>query len=102
MFITASKDNYSKLFDTESMQTLKEFKTERPVNSASVSPIRDQVVLGGGQEAMEVTTTSSRVGKFDARFFHDLRRRNWSCERTFWSDQQLGISSRWEELQQRW
>lgn len=29
-----------------------------------------QVVVGGGQEAMEVTTTSTRVGKFDARFFH--------------------------------
>jgi len=70
MFITASKDNYARLFDTESMQMLKEYKTERPVNSASVSPIRDQVVLGGGQEAMEVTTTSAKVGKFDARFFH--------------------------------
>ena len=29
-----------------------------------------QVVLGGGQEAMEVTTTSTRIGKFDARFYH--------------------------------
>lgn len=29
-----------------------------------------QVVLGGGQEAMDVTTTSTRVGKFNARFFH--------------------------------
>lgn len=28
-----------------------------------------QVVLGGGQEAMDVTTTSTR-GKFDARFYH--------------------------------
>ena len=43
MFITASRDNYSRLFDTETMQTLKEYKTERPVNSASMSPIRDQV-----------------------------------------------------------
>jgi len=70
MFITASKDNLSKLCDLDSMQVLKTYKTDRPVNSAAISPIRDQVVLGGGQEAMEVTTTSSRVGKFDARFFH--------------------------------
>lgn len=27
------------------------------------------MVLGGGQEAMEVTTTSTKIGKFDARFF---------------------------------
>lgn len=70
MFITASKDTSSKLFDSESLEVLKTYKTERPVNSASISPIRDHVVLGGGQEAMDVTTTSSRVGKFDARFFH--------------------------------
>jgi len=28
------------------------------------------VVLGGGQDAMDVTTTSARQGKFDSRFFH--------------------------------
>jgi len=70
MFITASTDNLSKLFDMESMQVLKCYKTDRPVNSASISPIKHQVVLGGGQEAMKVTTTSTRTGKFDARFFH--------------------------------
>ena len=30
------------------------------------------MVLGGGQEAMDVTTTSTRIGKFDARFFHTV------------------------------
>jgi len=72
MLISASKDTTAKLFDINTMQPLKTYKTERPVNSASVSPIRDQVVLGGGQEAMEVTTTSTRIGKFDARFFHSI------------------------------
>ncbi|KAK2720165.1 hypothetical protein QYM36_004160 [Artemia franciscana] len=70
MFITASKDCTAKLFDTDSVDLMKTYKTERPVNSAALSPIHDHVVLGGGQEAMEVTTTSARVGKFDARFFH--------------------------------
>ena len=28
------------------------------------------MLLGGGQEAMSVTTTSLRQGKFDARFWH--------------------------------
>lgn len=68
--ITASKDNTAKLFDAETLQLLKTYKTERPVNSAALSPILDHVVLGGGQDAMEVTTTSSRAGKFDSRFFH--------------------------------
>jgi translation initiation factor 3 subunit I len=34
---------------------LKTYKTDRPVNSAAISPIKDHVVLGGGQEAIEVT-----------------------------------------------
>lgn len=70
MFVTASKDTSAKLFDSDSLMCLKTYKTERPVNSAAISPILDHVVLGGGQDAMEVTTTSTKAGKFDSRFFH--------------------------------
>lgn len=31
-----------------------------------------QVVLGGGQDAASVTTTSSRQGKFEAVFYHKV------------------------------
>jgi hypothetical protein len=31
-----------------------------------------QVILGGGQDAMSVTTTSARSGKFESRFYHKL------------------------------
>jgi len=70
MLISSSKDFTAKLFDAKMLEPLKTFKTERPVNSAAISPIREHVVLGGGQDAMDVTTTSTRIGKFDARFFH--------------------------------
>jgi len=70
MFITASKDTNAMLWDSDTLEQLKVYKTERPVNSASISPLFDHVVLGGGQEAMDVTTSSTRIGKFDARFFH--------------------------------
>jgi translation initiation factor 3 subunit I len=43
MFITASKDHTAKLFDSESLMSLKTFKTERPVNSATISPNYDHV-----------------------------------------------------------
>lgn len=69
MIITASKDNTAKLFDSRTLDKLKTFKTDRPVNSAAMSPIKPHVVLGGGQEAMDVTTTNTRIGKFDARFY---------------------------------
>ncbi|XP_064605657.1 eukaryotic translation initiation factor 3 subunit I-like [Liolophura sinensis] len=70
MVITASKDTSAKLFDMATLKHMKTYKTDRPVNSAAVSPIRDHVVVGGGQEAMDVTTTSTRIGKFDAKFYH--------------------------------
>ncbi|XP_065381805.1 eukaryotic translation initiation factor 3 subunit I isoform X2 [Macaca fascicularis] len=60
----------AKLFDSTTLEHQKTFRTERPVNSAALSPNYDHVVLGGGQEAMDVTTTSTRIGKFEARFFH--------------------------------
>jgi len=74
MFISASKDTSAKLFDVDTLECLKTYSTERPVNSAAISPVKDHVVLGGGQEAMDVTTTSTRIGKFDARFFHLVRK----------------------------
>jgi translation initiation factor 3 subunit I len=70
MLVTASKDCTAKLFDADSLTLLKTYKAERPVNSAAISPIYDHIVLGGGQEAMDVTTTATRAGKFDSRFFH--------------------------------
>uniref|UniRef100_A0A8C6QQ39 Eukaryotic translation initiation factor 3 subunit I n=1 Tax=Nannospalax galili TaxID=1026970 RepID=A0A8C6QQ39_NANGA len=58
MFVTASKDNTAKV-------SLGQRKKTRKLPC----PI-ELVVLGGGQEAMDVTTTSTRIGKFEARFFH--------------------------------
>lgn len=70
LLISASKDLTAKLFDLSSLDLLKTYKTDRPVNSAAISPSKPHVVLGGGQEARDVTTTSTRVGKFDAKFYH--------------------------------
>ena len=43
MIITASKDNTAKLMDAEKLDVLKTYRTERPVNSAAISPIKDHV-----------------------------------------------------------
>lgn len=70
MFISSSKDCTAKLFDIENLEQIKTYQSDRPVNSASISPLRDHIVLGGGQEAMEVTTTAQQSGKFEAQFYH--------------------------------
>jgi len=72
LFITASTDETSKLVDPESFQTLKVYKSERPVNSADLSPIFEHVLVAGGQDAALVTTTSALAGKFESIFFHKI------------------------------
>ncbi|KAJ4302582.1 translation initiation factor eIF3 subunit [Collariella sp. IMI 366227] len=66
-FITASKDKTAKT--SKSSRTT---PPTRPLNSATITPNKDFVILGGGQAAMDVTTTSARQGKFEARFYHKI------------------------------
>ncbi len=53
-------------------QVLKTYKTGRFVQSAAVSPLFDHVLLGGGQDASQVTTTAAKAGGFEARFYHRI------------------------------
>ncbi|CAI5507240.1 unnamed protein product [Closterium sp. Naga37s-1] len=71
-FITGSLDKCAKLWDTRTLRLLKTYQTERPINATDISPLFDHVVLGGGQDAASVTTTSSRAGKFEAVFYHKV------------------------------
>jgi len=70
LFLTSSADLTAKLFDVVDLKHLKTYKTDRPVNDAVISETKDHILLGGGQEAMSVTTTSGKTGKFETRFFH--------------------------------
>lgn len=70
MAVTASKDCSAKLIDPLTLEIIKTYKTERPVNGAVISPTHPHIILGGGQDAQSVTTTSASLGKFETRFFH--------------------------------
>ncbi len=70
LMVTASKDCSTKLFDPETLQVIRTYKTDRPVNAAVISPLHPHVLLGGGQDAMQVTVTAASSGKFETRFFH--------------------------------
>ncbi|KAK4194580.1 putative eukaryotic translation initiation factor 3 [Triangularia verruculosa] len=71
-FITASKDKTAKLITAKELEVLKTYVADTPLNSASITPKKEFVILGGGQAAMDVTTTSARQGKFEARFYHKI------------------------------
>jgi len=72
MFITASSDHTAKIFDSKTLECLKTYECDRPLNSASISPLMNHVIVGGGQDAMNVTTTSAKVGHFQVDFFHTV------------------------------
>jgi len=71
-FITASFDTTAKLFDTKTLKPLKNYETGRPVNAASISPIKEHVIIGGGQSAESVTTGKMDSSQFKVRFFHKI------------------------------
>lgn len=91
-FITACKDKTSKvrcrqtcapqvdrsahsalqLVAARDLTILKNYAADTPLNSACITPKKDFVILGGGQAAMDVTTTAARQGKFEARFYHKI------------------------------
>lgn len=71
-FITSSKDKTARLHDTKTLRVLKTYSAETPLNSAALTPNKPYILIGGGQEAMQVTTTSLRQGKFETRFWHKI------------------------------
>lgn len=72
MLLTASGDGTAKLYDAKTLQLQKTYTSDRPLNSASLSPLQNHVIVGGGQDAMNVTTTSSKVGHFEVDFYHTV------------------------------
>lgn len=64
--------NKKQILSSRNLAVLKSFTTDTPLNTAAITPKKDYVILGGGQAAMEVTTTSARQGKFEARFYHKI------------------------------
>lgn len=68
----SSFDTRARLVDAVSLEVLKTYQTGTNANGAAIHPTFPHVLVGGGQEASQVTTTSSRAGKFEARFFHKV------------------------------
>lgn len=77
LMITSSYDNSAFLWDLSTMEILTRYKSDVPVNAACIAPDLpglqlELVMLGGGQEARDVTTTSAASGRFEARIHHML------------------------------
>lgn len=71
-FICSSRDKTVCLVDVASFVVKKRYQSTTPVNSAVITPAKDFVIIGGGQDAKDVTTTSMVEGMFDAMIFHKI------------------------------
>lgn len=76
LMVTTSRDNLCKLWATDSMENVKTYKTDRPLNTASISPLwtnekdpKMHIVMGGGQDAKDVTTSGGKGG-FESVLWH--------------------------------
>merc|ERR1712039_70138 len=77
LMITSSKDHTCKLWAMDEDELVKTYKTDRPINDAVISPKYDStedpklhILMGGGQDAKDVTTTANASGKFEALLWH--------------------------------
>ena len=70
MFLTCSEDQTARLYDTTSFRLLKTLNSDRPLNACAFGTGDKFVVLGGGQNASDVTNTAARSGKFEALFYN--------------------------------
>ena len=52
------------------MTVLKTYEANTPLNACAISPLKEHVIVGGGQQASDVTMTATGAGKFETRFYH--------------------------------
>lgn len=71
-FVTASRDSTARLYDAKNLKPLKLYETGRPCNAASMSSLKEHIILGGGQSAEAVTTSRMDSSQFKVRFFSKI------------------------------
>jgi len=72
LIIASAKDKTARIFDTQTLTALKCFTSDKPLNCAVIHPFLNLVMVCGGQDARDVTTTGSNSGKFEVEFFHTV------------------------------
>jgi translation initiation factor 3 subunit I len=75
--VTSSVEGRAKVWETSEWSLVKEIESDRPLNDAQISPVyrggklvREHLIVGGGQEARNVTTTAAQEGKFETVLFN--------------------------------
>jgi len=72
LILSASKDCTAKLLDIRTLAVVKTYETGRPLNAASISPLMDHVIVGGGERAEDVTVSELTSAQFKVRFYDSI------------------------------
>jgi translation initiation factor 3 subunit I len=74
MLITCGKDGAANLLNPRTFEPVRVFNFVKPCRAASISPLYESteiqkfhVLLAGGQDARDVTTTSAKEGGFEMK-----------------------------------
>ena len=68
--VSCSLDKTAKLFDSRSMEVINTFHFPAMINDVDISPIREHILMAGGQDAEQVAATAGSEGQFEAGFYH--------------------------------
>lgn len=77
MLATGSNDGFAKIVHPETFKTVREIYYGKPVRAATISPLFDSdkyqkfhIILAGGQDAKDVTTTDASAGGFEMKLYN--------------------------------
>lgn len=71
-FLTASRDQVACLVDTKSLQVIRIYSADKPLNTAVMAPLKDHILLGGGQDSRDVATKRADEATFDIMLVHKV------------------------------
>lgn len=70
--LVTSTDQNAYLVNVETLEVIKTYKSNRPLNAGCISPILNHTLLGGGQDKHQVTLSATDQGHFETQFWHTL------------------------------
>jgi len=72
LLVASGRDCTARLFEAETLQQLKIYVSDKPLNCAVIHPKLNVVMVAGGQSARDAALTDHRKGKFEVQFFHTI------------------------------
>lgn len=70
--LITSRDHRAYLVNVETLEIVKTYESDRPLNAAAMSPTMNHVLVAGGQDKHEVTLSGTTEGHFEVEFWHSI------------------------------